>query len=104
MFGKPEWFVKKKLGWGLRPKTWQGWVYTLTWAGIIIAPSMYFQSQSQFIESGIWTFACILALSWDVWTIHSQLKSRSEVEDFFYIGEEGGQEAETDNLQLREKS
>ena len=38
------------------------------------------------------------------WTIHSQLKSRSEVEDFFYIGEEGGQEAETDNLELREKS
>ena len=104
MFGKPEWFAKKKLGWGLRPKSWQGWVYTLIWAAVIIAPSMYFQSQSQFIESGIWTFAGILGLSWDVWTIHSKLKSRSEVEEFFYIGEEGGRKAETENHELRVKS
>lgn len=27
MIGKPEWFKKKKFGWGLTPVTWQGWVY-----------------------------------------------------------------------------
>jgi len=28
MFGKPEWFTRRKyLGWGIQPKTWQGWVY-----------------------------------------------------------------------------
>lgn len=27
MIGKKEWFRKKTFGWGLTPKTWQGWVY-----------------------------------------------------------------------------
>lgn len=28
MIGKPAWFQKRKYGgWGLVPKTWQGWVY-----------------------------------------------------------------------------
>jgi hypothetical protein len=27
MIGKPEWFTYRIFGWGLRPKTWQGWVY-----------------------------------------------------------------------------
>jgi hypothetical protein len=30
MFAKPGWFGRRKYtGWGLTPKTWQGWVYTL---------------------------------------------------------------------------
>lgn len=30
MLGKPEWFQPRKyLGWGVYPKTWQGWVYLL---------------------------------------------------------------------------
>lgn len=28
MIGKPAWFARRKYGgWGLMPKTWQGWVY-----------------------------------------------------------------------------
>ncbi len=27
MLGKPEWFTYRKFGWGLTPKTWQGWLY-----------------------------------------------------------------------------
>jgi TctA family transporter len=28
VIGKPEWFARRKYGgWGLRPKTWQGWAY-----------------------------------------------------------------------------
>ncbi len=28
MLGKPEWFERRKYsGWGLTPKTWQGWAY-----------------------------------------------------------------------------
>jgi len=28
MIGRPEWFERRKYGgWGLHPKTWQGWVY-----------------------------------------------------------------------------
>jgi len=29
MIGKPDWFDKKIFGFGIRPKTWQGWVYLL---------------------------------------------------------------------------
>lgn len=28
MIGRPEWFTRRKyLGWGVMPKTWQGWAY-----------------------------------------------------------------------------
>jgi len=30
MIGKAEWFTRRKyLGWGIHPKTWQGWVYLI---------------------------------------------------------------------------
>lgn len=27
MIGKPEWFTYRKFGWGIAPKSWQGWAY-----------------------------------------------------------------------------
>ncbi|MDD5111097.1 MAG: hypothetical protein PHG85_00970 [Candidatus Altiarchaeota archaeon] len=40
MLGKPEWFQRRKYGgWGLTPKTWQGWLYIL----VIIAPLFVLQ-------------------------------------------------------------
>ena len=35
MIGKPEWFTYRIFGWGIRPKTWQGWVYLAFFAGIL---------------------------------------------------------------------
>ena len=29
MIGRPDWFKKKYSGIGIKPKTWQGWVYFL---------------------------------------------------------------------------
>lgn len=41
MIGKPEWFERRKYGgWGLTPKTWQGWAYI----SLIILPLIIFQS------------------------------------------------------------
>ena len=35
MIGKSEWFNRRKYGgWGLTPKTWQGWVYIGVFIGI----------------------------------------------------------------------
>lgn len=35
MFGKPQWFQRRKYGgWGLSPKTWQGWAYI----GVFLVP------------------------------------------------------------------
>ena len=39
MIGKPEWFTRRKYGgWGIMPKTWQGWVYV----AVIIIPFSVF--------------------------------------------------------------
>jgi len=36
MIGKPEWFARRKYGgWGICPKTWQGWVYVIIFIAII---------------------------------------------------------------------
>ncbi len=41
MFGKPEWFERRKYGgWGLHPKTWQGWLYI----AVMVLPYIIFQS------------------------------------------------------------
>ena len=41
MFGKQEWFKRRKYGgWGLYPATWQGWVYV----GIFMVPLMVFHA------------------------------------------------------------
>lgn len=38
MIGKPEWFERRKYtGWGLTPKTWQGWAYIAAVALPIVA-------------------------------------------------------------------
>lgn len=31
------WFGSKRIGWGIRPQTWQGWLITLGGIAIIIA-------------------------------------------------------------------
>jgi hypothetical protein len=36
MLGKPEWFTYRFLGWGIRPRTWQGWVYVVVFIGLIL--------------------------------------------------------------------
>jgi hypothetical protein len=42
MLGKPEWFTYRLAGWGLAPRTWQGWVYIAVfmddWALITLLP------------------------------------------------------------------
>ncbi len=35
MIGRPDWFKKKYSGIGIKPKTWQGWVYFLTAIALI---------------------------------------------------------------------
>lgn len=38
MLAKAQWFQKRKYtGWGVNPKTWQGWVYIAIFVAILIA-------------------------------------------------------------------
>ena len=57
MIGRPDWFQRRKYGgWGISPKTWQGWVYTAA----IIIPFMVFQAlpfwtqQTRMVVTVLW--------------------------------------------------
>jgi hypothetical protein len=66
MFGKPAWFRKKSVGWGLRPVSWRGWLYALTWVGVICLPFAVLLASQRVFESLIWVGAMMGALLWDV--------------------------------------
>lgn len=36
MIGKPEWFTYRILGWGVRPRTKEGWMYTLIAIAVVV--------------------------------------------------------------------
>ncbi len=79
LIGKADWFQRRKYGgWGISPKTWQGWVYT----AILIIPFMIFQAlpfwstSTRLFVTGGW----VLFLLFDVTHIMITLK-RDEREE-----------------------
>mgnify|MGYP006969599056 CR=1 FL=1 len=62
MFGNPAWFEPKKVGWGLTPVTWQGWVYTAAWVGVLTIPFTALMLVQQFPEAFAWLVLGIGAL------------------------------------------
>lgn len=65
MIGNPKWFdMRKYSGWGLRPKTWQGWVYVLA----ITIPStfIWFVPNIDNSTRGIIFFIMWLLFSFDI--------------------------------------
>ena len=69
MFGKPQWFRPKTLGWGLVPVRWQGWGYTALWAAAIGLPFMLLVGRHQALEATAWLGLSVSALTYDVWQI-----------------------------------
>jgi hypothetical protein len=58
MIGKPEWFKYRIFGWGISPKTWQGWIYVAVIAALIgVTLSI---TMTNTIRG--WVFGVILAL------------------------------------------
>jgi len=39
---KEPWFAKIRIGWGLNPQSWQGWLLTLILILILILDGLYF--------------------------------------------------------------
>jgi len=66
MFGKPNWFRPKAIGWGLRPITWQGWAYTATWATAIAGPFVMLLASGKAAEAFIWMGLGLGGLVYDV--------------------------------------
>jgi hypothetical protein len=63
MIGKPEWFKRRKYGgWGIVPKTWQGWVYIIA----IILPFAifnalpYWNAKTRIIVTVLWALFLII--------------------------------------------
>jgi hypothetical protein len=88
MFGKPEWFVPKKFGWGLTPVTWQGWVYALAWAAAIALPANVLFFTRGWPESVLWALAMIAFLAFDVKLILRAMKRREEDKELLFIMDE----------------
>ncbi len=38
---RKAWFGSKRIGWGIRPQTWQGWTIKVGFAAIIIVVSLF---------------------------------------------------------------
>lgn len=91
MFGKPHWFRKKKVGWGLRPITLQGWAYASVWAAALVLPFALLVLREQAIEAMIWAVAAGGLLLYDVRHIKLAMQPpqpSSPADDVLYIGDE----------------
>lgn len=57
MIGKAKWFQRRKYGgWGISPKTWQGWVYlaVVMLPFVIFQALPYWETKLRLIVTGIW--------------------------------------------------
>jgi hypothetical protein len=107
MFGKPVWFKQQKVCCGLRPATWQGWVYLLVWTLVLSAPFLLLSLVMQRApEAAIWLGVSMLAMFADARAITRQIRAeirRKEDENILYIGDEeaGNMQTRNYNLQLK---
>ena len=81
MFGNPEWFRVKSVGWGLRPVNRRGWLYSIGWAAAICLPFIALLGNRLGIEAIIWLGVSMSAFLWDVRQIVKQIKSPKPIED-----------------------
>ena len=94
MFGKPEWFVPKKFGWGLTPVTKEGWIYAGVWLGVLLLPFLvllfYFGETGleRGIKAFVWLGAMIAFLIFDVKLILRAMARKEEEKDVFRIMDE----------------
>jgi len=80
MFGKPQWFRPKSFGWGLTPITWEGWVYTLVWAVVLLGPFLWLLWRAGIRTASIVETGLIVVLLVDTWQILRAMKTRGRGE------------------------
>jgi hypothetical protein len=74
MFGNPQWFRPKAIGFGLVPKSWQGWAYSAGWGGAIGLPFLLMLGRHQSLEASLWLMLSLGAMAFDVWQIFRSLR------------------------------
>ena len=97
MFGNPAWFRVKRIGWGLRPVHWKGWLYSLGWAAVIGLPFLALLGSRLGIEAIIWLVAAMSAFVWDVRQIVRHINGPQPIDDDVLIinDDEPGNDAYT---------
>jgi ACR3 family arsenite efflux pump ArsB len=60
---KEPWFGKRRIGWGLNPESWQGWVLTLILILIFILDGLYFYKTVLFVIILIVPIICYLIVA-----------------------------------------
>ncbi len=92
MFGNSAWFRTKKIGWGIRPISWQGWLYAIVWAAVIGLPFIGLLLSHLWFESLIWAAIMMGALVWDVRQVRRELETPAraleEPVDVLFIDED----------------
>jgi hypothetical protein len=58
MIGKPHWFKYRMFGWGVAPKTWQGWLYVVI-AAFLIGGTLAMGIND---STKMWIFAIIMTI------------------------------------------
>ena len=66
MFGNPQWFRPKAIGWGLVPVSLKGWLYAGGWIGAIALPFVLLLTRGQPVEAGTWAVLGLGAMAYDV--------------------------------------
>lgn len=103
MFGKPEWFEEKTIGWGLVPVSYKGWMYTGLWAGVIAAPFLILLTMLKIPEAFVWMLVSVGALTIDVRSVVKQMRQKKERDALFFIGDDAESHVATQNYDLHVK-
>jgi hypothetical protein len=77
MFGNPNWFRPKAVGFGIVPTKWQGWAYSVAWGGTIGLPFWLLMARYQSLEALVWLTLATGSLAFDVWQMWTVLRRRS---------------------------
>lgn len=74
VFGRPEWFDRLPGGWGLRPRTWQGWAYLFAFLTLQVAIAVHLEpGRTRDLLAGPLSIAFLV----DAFLIWTRLPNRS---------------------------
>jgi hypothetical protein len=77
MFGNPDWFRPKTMGWGLTPIRWQGWAYAVAWMAVLGLPFVALLWWEMAPQALVWLVVMTGGLVYDVRDIRRQMQRAS---------------------------
>jgi hypothetical protein len=101
MFGKPDWFRKKTIGYRFAPTCWQGWVYLIAWLCVVAVPFITLLGSRRVPEAFVWLTVSSFALHWDWRQVTRPAARKAESEDILYIGDDDQSQVATRNYELQ---